>query len=74
MDYLVPMIYWNMPDPKPNYNELVDDFIKGIGKEHLIGGQRLRRPGEGQATEHARRQQSRQRRDGCGGGLKRKRP
>jgi uncharacterized lipoprotein YddW (UPF0748 family) len=40
MDLLVPMIYWNIPDPKPNYNELVDDFIKGVGKEHLLGGQR----------------------------------
>lgn len=40
MDLLVPMIYWNIPEPKPNYNELVDDFIKGVGKDHLLGGQR----------------------------------
>ncbi|MBN1899961.1 family 10 glycosylhydrolase [Candidatus Sumerlaeota bacterium] len=40
MDLLVPMIYWNIPNPKPNYNELVDDFIKGVGKERLLGGQR----------------------------------
>ena len=41
MDLLMPMIYWDMNDPKPNYQELVDDFVKGIGKEHLVGGQRL---------------------------------
>ena len=40
MDFLVPMIYWNIPDPKPNYNELVNDFVRGVGKEHFIGGQR----------------------------------
>ncbi len=41
MDVLVPMIYWNIPDPKPNYDELVRDFVKGVGKERLIGGQRM---------------------------------
>ena len=41
MDVLMPMIYWNIPDPKPNYNELVDDFIQGIGANRLIGGQRM---------------------------------
>jgi len=41
MDVLMPMIYWDIPDPKPNYNELVDDFIKGIGANRLIGGQRM---------------------------------
>ena len=30
MDLLTPMIYWNMADPKPNYQELVEDFAKGI--------------------------------------------
>ncbi|MFH0794320.1 MAG: family 10 glycosylhydrolase, partial [bacterium] len=39
MDYLMPMIYWDIPDKKPNYDELVDDFIKGIGADHLVGGQ-----------------------------------
>lgn len=46
MDVLMPMIYWNIPDPKPNYNELMDDFAKGIGAEHLVGGQRTFGPEE----------------------------
>lgn len=41
MDVLMPMIYWDIPDPKPNYDELLYDFVKGIGAEHLIGGQRM---------------------------------
>ncbi|HNT33792.1 MAG TPA: family 10 glycosylhydrolase, partial [bacterium] len=41
MDFLVPMIYWNMPEPKPNYDELVKDFVKGVGGDHLVGGQRI---------------------------------
>ncbi len=41
MDYIVPMIYWNIPDPKPNYDELLQDFINGVGKDNVIGGQRL---------------------------------
>lgn len=40
MDLLVPMIYWTIPEPKPNYNELVDDFIKGVGSDRFLGGQR----------------------------------
>jgi len=51
MDLLMPMIYWNMADPKPNYNELVDDFVKDIGKEHLVGGQRSFRQSDENTNE-----------------------
>ncbi|MBN1900231.1 family 10 glycosylhydrolase [Candidatus Sumerlaeota bacterium] len=40
MDYLVPMIYWDMKDPKPNYQELIDDFADKSDIKHIIGGQR----------------------------------
>lgn len=40
MDYLVPMIYWDMNDPKPNYQELVDVFADKSDIKRLIGGQR----------------------------------
>ena len=48
MDYLMPMIYWNIADPKPNYNELVEDFIQGVGKEHLVAGQSFYRQNSGE--------------------------
>ncbi|WP_372366045.1 family 10 glycosylhydrolase [Candidatus Uabimicrobium sp. HlEnr_7] len=41
MDILVPMIYWNMADPKPNYQELTKDFARGVGEKRFAGGQRL---------------------------------
>ncbi len=41
MDLLIPMIYWNIPEPKPNYNELLVDFIRGVGKQRVAGGQRM---------------------------------
>jgi len=41
MDYLMPMIYWNIGDKKPDYDELMADFAEGVGPEHLVGGQRL---------------------------------
>ncbi len=41
MDLLMPMIYWDIPDPKPNYDELMKDFVEGIGGEHVVGGQRI---------------------------------
>lgn len=41
MDWIVPMIYWDMNDPKPNYDQLVLDFIKGVGADKLIGGQKI---------------------------------
>ena len=40
MDYLMPMIYWDLKAPKPNYDEVVKDFKDGIGAERLVGGQR----------------------------------
>lgn len=39
MDWLVPMIYWNMDDPKPNYHELLGDFARGVGASRVVGGQ-----------------------------------
>ena len=41
MDLLMPMIYWNIADPKPNYDELLQDFVAGVGADRICGGQRL---------------------------------
>ncbi|BBM86813.1 family 10 glycosylhydrolase [Candidatus Uabimicrobium amorphum] len=41
MDILVPMIYWDMKDPKPNYQELAKDFARGVGAKRFAGGQRM---------------------------------
>lgn len=41
MDVLMPMIYWDLPEPKPNYDELLHDFLRGVGEDHLVGGQRV---------------------------------
>lgn len=38
MDALVPMIYWDIPDPKPNYDELLDDFVANAYGRHIYGG------------------------------------
>jgi N-acetylmuramoyl-L-alanine amidase len=46
MDLLMPMIYWNLADPKPNYDELVADFVRGVGPERLVGGQMVFSPDE----------------------------
>jgi N-acetylmuramoyl-L-alanine amidase len=46
MDVLMPMIYWNLSDPKPNYDELLHDFAEGVGADHLVGGQRVFFPDE----------------------------
>lgn len=46
MDFLVPMIYWDLADPKPNYDEVLADFVRGVGKEHVVGGQRAISPEE----------------------------
>lgn len=40
MDALAPMIYWDIPEPKPNYHELMEDFIGGVGGEAFWGGLR----------------------------------
>ncbi|MBN1513332.1 MAG: family 10 glycosylhydrolase [Phycisphaerae bacterium] len=46
MDVLMPMIYWDLADPKPNYDELMEDFIRGVGPEHFVGGQNVFNPDE----------------------------
>lgn len=46
MDILMPMIYWNIPEPKPNYDELAKDFINGVGGAHFVGGQSVFSPEE----------------------------
>ncbi len=46
MDVLMPMIYWDIPDPVPNYDTLLDDFIRGVGSDHVVGGQRIFDPVE----------------------------
>ncbi|MBC8873491.1 MAG: family 10 glycosylhydrolase [Planctomycetes bacterium] len=46
MDLLMPMIYWDLSEPKPNYDDLLHDFIRGVGKDHLVGGQRVFTPEE----------------------------
>ncbi len=43
MDMLVPMIYWNLEDRKPNYDEMVDDFTEGVGASRFLGGQTIYR-------------------------------
>lgn len=42
MDVLMPMMYWNIPDPKPNWDELADYFVGKVGREHWVGGMRGR--------------------------------
>ena len=56
MDYLMPMIYWDMADPRPNYDEVLRDFAEGVGREHLVGGQRVFWPDENEAQVRAGRQ------------------
>lgn len=46
MDVLMPMIYWNLSEPKPNYDELLRDFVRGVGPDHLVGGQSVFSPEE----------------------------
>jgi N-acetylmuramoyl-L-alanine amidase len=46
MDVLMPMIYWNLDDPKPNYDELLEDFVQGVGADRFVGGQRVFSPEE----------------------------
>lgn len=46
MDVLMPMIYWNIPDPKPNYDELLKDFVRGVGGDRVVGGQSVFSPEE----------------------------
>ena len=38
MDALVPMIYWDIPDPTPNYDELLEDFVGNAVERHIYGG------------------------------------
>ena len=38
MDTLMPMIYWDIPDPTPNYDEVLDYFAREVGADHLAGG------------------------------------
>jgi len=53
MDYLMPMIYWDIPESKPNYHELIDDFVEGVGKDCIVGGQRTFKT-EGDTPENVR--------------------
>jgi uncharacterized lipoprotein YddW (UPF0748 family) len=42
MDALIPMIYWNMGDLKPDYDELLEQFTTLITSgRHVYGGQRV---------------------------------
>lgn len=56
MDLLMPMIYWNIPDPKPNYDELMKDFARGVGARRVVGGQRIFSPPENVAQVTAGRE------------------
>lgn len=38
VDALCPMIYWDLPDPKPNYDECLKQFLEGSGSRHVYGG------------------------------------
>jgi N-acetylmuramoyl-L-alanine amidase len=42
MDTLIPMIYWPIADPKPNYDEVLDYFATQIDPARLAGGIALR--------------------------------
>jgi len=42
MDTLMPMIYWAIPDPKPNYDELLEYFVSQVGPERMVGGMSFR--------------------------------
>jgi len=42
MDALVPMIYWDMGGNKPDYDELVANFVQLVGNNrHIYGGQKV---------------------------------
>jgi uncharacterized lipoprotein YddW (UPF0748 family) len=42
IDALIPMIYWEMGGNKPDYDELVANFVKLAGKSrHIYGGQKV---------------------------------
>lgn len=42
MDALIPMIYWNMGDLKPDYDELLEQFTTQVTSgRHVYGGQRV---------------------------------
>lgn len=43
MDTLMPMIYWDIPDPKPNFDELMEYFASEVGGGRLVGGMIFRR-------------------------------
>ena len=43
MDFIVPMIYWDIDDPKPNFNELWADFkTRTPNFQHIFPGMRVR--------------------------------
>lgn len=50
IDAIVPMIYWDIPDPKPNYGDLAKDFIENAAGRHIYCAnhvnQRKMAPGE----------------------------
>ena len=47
MDMLVPMIYWNMGEDKPDYDEVLASFVSLTKSgRHVIGGQRVFDPVE----------------------------
>jgi len=56
MDILMPMIYWDIPEPKPNYDELMRDFVQGVGGSHFVGGQSVFSPEENAAEIRATRE------------------
>ncbi|MBD3375281.1 family 10 glycosylhydrolase [candidate division KSB1 bacterium] len=45
MDFIVPMIYWDQPDPKPNFDELWADFHSRTDNyRHIIPGMIAKQP------------------------------
>ncbi len=45
MDFIVPMIYWDQPDPKPNFDELWTDFQgRTENYQHIIPGMIAKQP------------------------------
>lgn len=45
MDTLMPMIYWNIPDPKPNYDEVLKYFTTKVPANQVFGGQIVHKGG-----------------------------
>jgi len=44
VDAIVPMIYWDIPDPAPNYDTVLDSFVANAGDRFVYGGYHAKYP------------------------------